>query len=584
MVIHWRGGLLRLISFYRHRCVRVQTGRRSQAYAGAQLLQQLFPASCVYSEEKEIHQTRANSTGTSCDFRLGTTFFWPFSLAPFSPLPGGGEQDKVRRSRGKISESLQTEPFTLRNPQSPPSRLRARVSRFALFLQNTMTQSATAIRFRKALNVVVCLWLGGATATSSEFSVNTAAGCLNMGVNEGGCFVCTSDATGKQASGKELEDLCRATCQADSQCKAFETSHENISKYYAAQHPTGLSINCCIEHKAPTNYSNPVTAATATGFCQKEAKCWSSHVVTGRCPSYDDSASACRDAVAREGKTQGGCGRDFLGTSEKGYAPGCQCSKAGKHRGCCYFGTDIPPTGLPEVIRQGLYRPAGYPCPRPAQCVYDATGWAVHDNSKNFQRVRDHVASGCQPARNETLSLLIDAQCAWTRPHNGTSEKLRECVTGNWTTPRDSTGGLSLCYLLWVAGVIVPLFCTCNSCIKVDQMNKRHYHPEDAVDAKGKPIQKLVPNSSGDAIQAIEAIQGVQQIVRKRRVPILGFGLFLLASCMAFHFMLSSDQVSITVSSQIVLLTLTMHARTRAHTHTHTTICVYHIHHMYVHA
>ena len=122
------------------------------------------------------------------------------------------------------------------------------------------------------------------TGALAECSVDTTVGSLNMGINEGGCFVCTSSATGEPASGKELQDLCRQTCLADSQCKAFETSHEDINQYYATIHPTGQPINCCIEHKAPTDFQNPVSAATATGFCQKESKCWNSHVLTGTCP------------------------------------------------------------------------------------------------------------------------------------------------------------------------------------------------------------------------------------------------------------------------------------------------------------
>ena len=224
------------------------------------------------------------------------------------------------------------------------SSLRVRVSS-SVFLQNTMTQSMTATRFREALIVVVCLLLGGATATSSECSVKTADGSLNFGINEGGCFVCTSSATGEQASGKELEDLCRQACLADSQCKAFETSHEDINAYYATIHPTGQSINCCIEHKAPTNFQNPVSAATATGFCQKEFKCWNSHILTGTCP----------------------------------------------------------PMGA-----------------RPAQCVYDTTGWGVHNHPTEVQSVINYVASGCEQDISARL-LLNDAKCTSKAGRNSIS-------------------------------------------------------------------------------------------------------------------------------------------------------------------
>jgi hypothetical protein len=58
-------------------------------------------------------------------------------------------------------------------------------------------------------------------------TVNTNVRSLNFGVNQGGCFVCTSSATGELASGQELEDLCKQTCLADpGKCKAFETVHE----------------------------------------------------------------------------------------------------------------------------------------------------------------------------------------------------------------------------------------------------------------------------------------------------------------------------------------------------------------------
>lgn len=93
--------------------------------------------------------------------------------------------------------------------------------------------------------------------------------------------MCTSSETGELASGKELEDICKQICLADSQCKAFETAHDDISTYYATQ---GASINCCIEREAPADFQNPLNGARATGYCQKEAKCWNTHVLTGSCP------------------------------------------------------------------------------------------------------------------------------------------------------------------------------------------------------------------------------------------------------------------------------------------------------------
>ena len=113
----------------------------------------------------------------------------------------------------------------------------------------------------------------------------------------------------------------------------------------------------------PKHFAFALTCLVGMSFAGRAHSAYS-------CPNYDDSVSACRDAAAREGKSEGGCGWAFEGTT--GYAAGCYCYKPDRrpeYASCCYFGTNIPSTGVPELsesdLDNGRYRPPGYPCPLP---------------------------------------------------------------------------------------------------------------------------------------------------------------------------------------------------------------------------
>ena len=72
---------------------------------------------------------------------------------------------------------------------------------------------------------------------------------LNMGVNAGGVWLCSSDGTAAGAlAGDALRDACASVCSADGSCRMFEVAPPEAARHYHAQHMylDGPGINCAI--------------------------------------------------------------------------------------------------------------------------------------------------------------------------------------------------------------------------------------------------------------------------------------------------------------------------------------------------
>ena len=98
---------------------------------------------------------------------------------------------------------------------------------------------------------------------------------LNMGVNAGGVWLCSSDGTAAGAlAGDALRDACASVCSADGNCRMFEVAPPQAARHYHAQHMynygVGPGINCAIEHVAMAGAQNP-TDRDSTGNCWAEA-------------------------------------------------------------------------------------------------------------------------------------------------------------------------------------------------------------------------------------------------------------------------------------------------------------------------
>ena len=136
---------------------------------------------------------------------------------------------------------------------------------------------------------VVALLIAGLPGASAQEcnEPRTQHGDLNMGVNFGGCFLCAAD------SQEALVELCKGTCLADPNCRAYEYAQPAIHPYYEAQSSSGKAINCCIEHEAFDNFQNPVSYETATGNCKNEASCWSTVEVSVSCSRTTAGPAQC---------------------------------------------------------------------------------------------------------------------------------------------------------------------------------------------------------------------------------------------------------------------------------------------------
>ena len=116
-------------------------------------------------------------------------------------------------------------------------------------------------------------------------------------------------------------------CLADIGCKAFETAHEDITALYTTDNfpSDSKAINCCIEYVALSDFQNPVSKNTASGMCQKEAKCWSTHEVTGTCsaiPAYPAECVRSSGTPIHKTSTEIQSVKDWM-------ANGCEYSDAG---------------------------------------------------------------------------------------------------------------------------------------------------------------------------------------------------------------------------------------------------------------
>ena len=126
--------------------------------------------------------------------------------------------------------------------------------------------------------------------STAACSVTRREGVGNYGINAGGCFKCSTN-NGALASGEELEELCKQTCLADSQCKMYETGQPSIGPLYESFGT--IAINCCIEHVNLENSQIFVNAAEMTEDCKKEMECWSSSVLSDDCIKDQTRPSQC---------------------------------------------------------------------------------------------------------------------------------------------------------------------------------------------------------------------------------------------------------------------------------------------------
>ena len=131
--------------------------------------------------------------------------------------------------------------------------------------------------------------------STAACSVTRREGILNLGINAGGCFKCSTN-NGALASGEELEELCKQTCLADSQCKMYETAQPSIGPFFESVGPN-FAINCCIEHVNLVNSPVFMNAAEMTDHhwrdCKKEVECWSSSVLSDDCIKDQTRSSQC---------------------------------------------------------------------------------------------------------------------------------------------------------------------------------------------------------------------------------------------------------------------------------------------------
>ena len=135
---------------------------------------------------------------------------------------------------------------------------------------------------------VVALLIAGVPGASAQEcnAPRTQHGDFNLG-NHGGCWLCAAN------SQEDLVELCKATCQADPNCRAYEYAQPAIHPYYEATTPSGRAINCCIEHVTIDNFQNPVSYETATGNCKNEASCWSTVGVSASCSRTTYGPAQC---------------------------------------------------------------------------------------------------------------------------------------------------------------------------------------------------------------------------------------------------------------------------------------------------
>jgi len=102
-------------------------------------------------------------------------------------------------------------------------------------------------------------------------------GQISYGMNDGGCFFCSTKAFGSDIplSGDTLSDECQQMCDSDPDCISFEVGRAAtlpVWEYYFG----GEKSNCCLQRK---RYSDQVFVDTTNKVgtlngCQKEALCW----------------------------------------------------------------------------------------------------------------------------------------------------------------------------------------------------------------------------------------------------------------------------------------------------------------------